>query len=99
MTLELDNATIETFAPHVDSPFLLKTGATEHVLVLESLAPARHASPGRRASFSLYFRLDSPGILPQKTWELSHDTLGTFSLFLVPVNEPGKGVRYEAVFN
>jgi hypothetical protein len=99
MTLELDKVTIETFAPHIGTSFSLEEGNAEHVLVLESIAPARHDSPGRRASFSLYFRLDAGGTLPQRTWELTHESLGTFPLFLVPVSEPGKGVRYEAVFN
>jgi hypothetical protein len=48
--------------------------------------------------FSAFFR--GPGELPlaQKTYTLSHDRMGEFEIFLVPIGQQD-GVRYEAVFN
>lgn len=36
---------------------------------------------------------------PQATYSLSHEVLGTFEVFLVPVSREGNAIRYEAVFN
>jgi uncharacterized protein DUF6916 len=41
----------------------------------------------------------SDAALSQSTYELTHRALGTVSVFLVPVGQPGASVRYEAVFN
>lgn len=48
-------------------------------------------------SFSLLFQDLKRTRLPQKTYEISHDALGSFSLLLVPVGL--RGNRYEAVIN
>lgn len=49
-------------------------------------------------SFSLIFAGPDES-LPQGTYSVTHDALGSFDLFLVPVLVEGAGVRYEAVFN
>ena len=98
MTLELDKATMSTFEPHVGSAFTIRAGESTLDLVLDRIAEWG-SSPQRPCAFSLYFRTDSEGVLPQRTYDLTHPELGELSIFLVPVNEPGKGVLYEAVFN
>lgn len=37
--------------------------------------------------------------LGQGTFELEHEKLGTFPLFLVPIGPDHQGFRYQAVFN
>ncbi len=37
--------------------------------------------------------------LPQGTYALSQPEVGTFELFLVPVDQDGQGYYYESVFN
>jgi len=98
MTIELDKATISTFEPHVGSTFTIRAGESTLNLVLDRVAEWG-SSPRRPRAFSLYFRLDAEGILPQRTYDLTHSELGELSIFLVPVNEPSKGLLYEAVFN
>ena len=53
----------------------------------------------RQRMFSLVFRgpLDQP--LAQGLYPMAHETMGTESLFLVPIAREVDGFRYEAVFN
>jgi hypothetical protein len=53
----------------------------------------------RQRMFSLVFRgpLEQP--LEQGLYPMSHETMGTGSLFLVPIAREADGFRYEAVFN
>jgi hypothetical protein len=53
----------------------------------------------RQHMFSLVFRgpLDHP--LEQGLHPMTHETMGTESLFLVPIASEADGFRYEAVFN
>ena len=53
----------------------------------------------RQRMFSLVFRgpLDQP--LEQGLHPMTHKTMGTESLFLVPIAREADGFRYEAVFN
>lgn len=50
-------------------------------------------------SFSLTFSGPPSPALVQATFQVEHETLGRFSLFLVPVAADEKGYDYEAVFN
>jgi hypothetical protein len=99
MTLELDKVTMQTFEPHVGSPFAIRNPGASAILVLDSITKLGSGSPARPTSFALYFRSDSTQTMAQQIVDLSHDELGDFSIFLVPITEPGKGVLYEAVFN
>jgi hypothetical protein len=38
-------------------------------------------------------------ILEQRTYEVEHQDMGLFALFLVPIGPDDEGMRYEAVFN
>ncbi len=49
--------------------------------------------------FSLFFKGPSESLLVQATYPMTHDQMGSFDLFLVPVKPDGEGARYEAVFN
>jgi hypothetical protein len=48
--------------------------------------------------FSVFFKGPKP-LLPQSTYSLSHEEMGTIDIFLVPIGVDGDGFRYEAVFN
>ena len=49
--------------------------------------------------FSAYFQGPSQPSLPQNTYSLRHDRMGTFEIFIVPIARDDQGVRYEAVYN
>src|SRR5688572_17993424 len=48
--------------------------------------------------FSLFFSGPADLQLPQQTYELEHEQLGSLDIFLVPIAQ-GEQVHYEAVFN
>lgn len=49
--------------------------------------------------FSIYFRGPEKILLPQGTYRMTHEQMGDFILFLVPIAREEQGFRYEAVFN
>ncbi|MEP6819610.1 MAG: hypothetical protein ABJA18_08755 [bacterium] len=53
----------------------------------------------RQEQFSIIFRGPNEPFLNQGNWRLSHDQLGEFELFLVPVSKSDRGIDYQAVFN
>ena len=50
----------------------------------------------KRDPFSIFLRCAAPA--EQSTYSVTHGTLGTLDLFLVPIEENDDGVLFEAVF-
>lgn len=85
------------FEPHLDGTFTLEYGANRMDVKLIEVT-------GKDGEFTEYFSLlflgPQDNLLDQGTYRLTHDRLGTFELFLVPVITGIKeGVHYEAIFN
>jgi hypothetical protein len=57
------------------------------------------AAAVRQERFSIVFRGPRERPLGQGTYQMQHDHLGAFELFLVPIGQDHTGVYYEAVFN
>jgi hypothetical protein len=97
---DVGELSLESFADRLGEPFRIHT--TDARVVDVSLAEASALGdpfvPGGRAPFSLVFRGPAEQILPQTTYPVEHDALGSFELFLVPLKPDGGGARYEAVF-
>jgi len=53
----------------------------------------------RQEEFSVEFRGPSDMFLGQGVRDFSHEQMGQFELFIVPVNQDAQGFYYEAVFN
>ncbi len=51
-----------------------------------------------KEQFSVVFACDENDVAEQGVYKVSHQKLGEFELFLVPVFGDEKGVHYEAVF-
>ena len=49
--------------------------------------------------FSIVLREGSERILPQRTYQVDSDTMGSMEIFIVPIRKTDEGVFYEAVFN
>lgn len=49
--------------------------------------------------FSAFFVGPLSSFLPQSLYQLQHEQMGTFDIFLVPISDDQKSYRYEAVFN
>ncbi|HET7301503.1 MAG TPA: hypothetical protein VFJ01_12730 [Oleiagrimonas sp.] len=94
---------LEHFAGLLNQNFqvaLDREGEASFVLV-EARPLAASATNARmsRAPFSLLFRNEAAVLLPQKTYAMTHATLGRFGIFLVPVARDRDGFIYQAVFN
>jgi hypothetical protein len=100
----LDTFDVVTFAGLVGHTFRIADAGPAPVateLVDMTAGPERPVAPGgavRRRPFSLVFRGPPGAALPQRTYRVEHDALGTFDLFLVPIGPDAEGMRYEAVF-
>jgi hypothetical protein len=49
--------------------------------------------------FSILFKAPGQLILPQKTYLMEHERIGSFDLFIVPIGRGENETYYEAVFN
>jgi hypothetical protein len=93
------------FADQVGSDFRVRLGAVGRATLrlggVRGLAPppgARQPAPGREG-FSLLFSGSARAGVPQGTYTIEHDRLGSFLLFLVPVGPRAPELSYEAVVN
>ena len=89
------------FSKHLNSKFNL--AFNDRTLQLElvevkAYRPKDHEEPGMER-FSAFFDGPGDGFLPQRMYQLSHEQMGEFDIFLVPVSGDQNGYRYEAVFN
>lgn len=89
------------FSKHLNTKF--RTGLDAEEVDLELVVVKGYsARPGDQEGmerFSVFFTGPANPVLPQQTYPLSHDAMGTFDIFLVPIKPDGEGSRYEAVFN
>ncbi|HVQ40190.1 MAG TPA: hypothetical protein VMS31_21800 [Pyrinomonadaceae bacterium] len=89
------------FSKHVNTKF--RVGLDAEAVDLELVQVKGYMkNPGDQEGmerFSIFFTGPAKPFLPQSTYALSHDAMGTFDLFLVPIKPDGEGSRYEAVFN
>ena len=99
------NLTEDEFSKHVNTKFRLNLNTTDNEPPVElELAEVKgYAKKAEEHSgmerFSVFF--DGPGDLqlPQAVYSLTHDQMGEFEIFLVPIARDERGFRYEAVFN
>ena len=100
-----DQTNFATFKALVNSRFRVAVSAAA-VVELElieaefvgEVAPARAGAP-RCENFSLIFAGAAGDALTQKTYRFSHEKIGSFDLFIVPIAAERGMIRYQAVFN
>jgi Domain of unknown function (DUF6916) len=100
MAVMVDELTREAFEPHVGTRFLVsrspaETVALELVEVRDLVGPPAETD----RSFAMLFRGPSGAPLGQGTYEVQHDSVGAFPLFIVLLGVNEGGAQYEAVFN
>jgi hypothetical protein len=93
--------TEQEFSQHLNSQFQLKLDDRELELELVEVKgyPAGPNEQGGMERFSIFFNGPGDIKLPQAVYHLTHERMGEFDVFLVPVSGDAKGYRYEAVFN
>jgi hypothetical protein len=106
MSNSLETLTVAAFEPRIGETFRIRP-RPEHELEAELIearalggGPSRAPSePSRRRTpFSLSFRTSVTAPLPQSIYEVAHDELGSYEIFLVPIGPDGKGMVYQAIF-
>lgn len=93
-----DTLQYETLLKYLNTKFSISlddssTVETELVKVGE-----RDLSP-KQERFSILFEGPLVPGVTQGTYSFTHEAIGTFLLFIVPIEQDSKGIRYEAVFN
>ena len=96
--------TEQEFSEHVNTKFRLNLETPEPVELelVEVKTYVNKDKPGERGGmerFSVFFRGPLNAFLRQATYSLSHEKMGSFDIFLVPLAREEKGFSYEAVFN
>lgn len=86
------------YAPYVNTAFRFLVDRETVQTTLTGVVTRTKASVNGEA-FSLEFSAPPSTALTQGTYTVSHDKLGQFSLFVVPVDRPASGQTYEAAFN
>jgi hypothetical protein len=92
----------QEFSRHLNTKFRVKVEAPRPIeLELEEIKSYQRlqSENDKLERFSLYFRGPGDLLLPQHLYPLEHDSLGSVELFLVPIGNDERGLRYEAVFN
>ena len=96
----IETFTRETFEPLLNTVFRVQRPDGDPLeLELVEVVGGEQRGVQNSYSFSIIFRGAPSFLLHQRTHTLSHDSLGTFELFLVPIAREADGFRYEAVFN
>ncbi len=96
----LESFTHQTFSGHVGHAFVLhlEDGSSVETRLAQVRPFGKEITPGGREAFSLVFHGPREPALPQLTYRVEHEGIGTFDLFLVPVGPDDALMEYEAVF-
>ncbi len=95
----LEHLTMDALSAQLHTKFRLSFGP-EQVVELELFEVQSHGDvAGQTERFSAIFRSPLQHFLPQSTYRMEHERLGSVEIFIVPVRKDGEGIYYEAVFN
>ena len=97
-----EQLTAANLTKHLNSVFRVKVDAPRPVelklVEVKGYANGANEQKGMER-FSLFFNGPSDLHLPQQTYELEHEQLGSLHIFLVTIGRNDQGFTYEAVFN
>jgi hypothetical protein len=93
--------TEKEFSRHLHSKFqleLLDRKLELKLVEVKGYLPQENEQGGMER-FSTFFVGPGDARLPQSVYSLTHEQMGEFDIFLVPISGDQNGFRYEAVFN
>ncbi len=94
----MDNLNHATFTENLNGDFSFRLDDSNTVkFVLLEVSEQRESH--RNYFFSLLFGGPREPQLPQGLYRLENERMGSFEIFLVPVDLTEEGYQYEAVFN
>src|SRR5215216_3899069 len=94
----LENLKLSSFSEHLGTKFRVYGGEDASV-ELELVEAVNRGSNAKQERFAILFRGPMEVAVVQGTYKVTHDRLGSFDLFLVPIGVNEGGREYEAVFN
>jgi len=95
----LENLHLEAFSEHLNSNFSVGRGEAGAVeLQLIEAQSVGQPAPGYE-QFSLLLRGPLDSLLEQAIYSFKHDALGTFEMFIVPVQQTQDGFIYQSIIN
>lgn len=90
--------THEEFSKYANTKFQVQTGEESNVAV-ELIVVSELKLYPQQEEFTLEFRGPLNMFLEQGVRNFTHDQMGQFELFIVPIRQDAQGFYYEAVFN
>jgi|SRR5689334_3562504 len=90
--------THDEFSQHANTTFQVQSdqGTAVELELMEISELKVHPN---QEEFAIVFRGPLNGFLQQGIRSLTHDQMGEFELFIVPIRQDADGFYYEAVFN
>ena len=95
MTAVLEHA---EFTRHLNTKFRIHLSEAETVEA-ELTDVSAHLVSSRQERFSIVFRISNETFLGQGLRQFDHDQMGSFQLFIVPIERSDEGTYYEAGVN
>ena len=90
--------TKDAFSKQLNTSFKLSSQSSTTILDLKLTEVQEGRSNEQFEQFSILFTGPQEPILNQSTYRIEHPTMGSFDLFLVPLQSDEGGTVYEAVF-
>ncbi|HEX8129334.1 MAG TPA: hypothetical protein VF527_09550 [Pyrinomonadaceae bacterium] len=95
----LEHLTLDALSAQLHTKFRVGL-EPEKTVELELVEVQAHGDvAGQAERFSAFFRGPLAQMLPQNTYPMEHEQLGSVEIFIVPVGKDDKGFQYEAVFS
>jgi L-ascorbate metabolism protein UlaG (beta-lactamase superfamily) len=97
-SMDLRQLTQPAFTATLNAKFQVQSNDGKKLdLTLTSVSANEVSSHNEQ--FSIVFRGSLDTFLPQGIYQIMHERMGSFDLFLVPIGRNESGYEYEAVFN
>jgi len=92
---------LSRFSECLNDTFRVQLGVDQHceLELVEAVALKHYPGAPREDPFSLLFRGPKEFNLPQGTYQVEHQKLGKFPLFLVPMMPDQDANYFESIFN
>jgi len=90
------------FAANLNTTFLLKLSSPQPIELKLIEVKAHESELQLRPDmerFSIFFVGPGDVPLPQSIYSVSHEKMGEFDVFLVPIGKESDGYHYEAIYN
>ncbi|MDX6527902.1 MAG: hypothetical protein QOH41_192 [Blastocatellia bacterium] len=90
--------THEEFSSHLNTKFGIRLSEAQ-AIEAELTEVSEHMISPRQERFSIVFRTSNEALLGQGMHRFEHEQMGSFNLFIVPIQRDETGTYYESVFN